>query len=107
MINARIAPDLENETRRREPRVEVSADVALRELGANAVDARLINISSRGFMADTAAEIEPGSRIWLTIPGLARVNALVVWANDGRIGGEFSAPIDPLKVFQALGKQKL
>jgi hypothetical protein len=36
---------------------------------------------------------------------MARANALVVWTNSGRIGGEFADPIDPLKVFQALGKK--
>ena len=107
MIHAKIAADLDSEPRRREPRVEVSAEVPLRELGATAVDARLINISSHGFMAETKEDISAGSRVWLTLPGSARVNALVVWAQGARIGGEFAEPIDPLKVFQALGEDQL
>ena len=55
-------------------------------------------------MAETDALIHPGSRIWLAIPGPGRVNALVVWARSGRIGGEFAHPIDPLSVFEALGR---
>ena len=105
MITAKIAPDLDTDPRRRERRLEVSAEVPLRELGATSVDARLVNISSNGFMAETNADIEAGSRVWLTLPGLKRVNALVVWTNNGRLGGQFAEPIDPLKVFQALGKQ--
>lgn len=104
MIQAKIAIDSSQDQRRREPREAVSADVPLRQLGETAVDARLVNISSRGFMAETRAEIGAGSRIWLTLPGPGRVNALIVWARGGRIGGEFSAPIDPLSVFQALGQ---
>ena len=107
MIHAKIAADLDSEPRRREPRVELSAEVPLRELGATAVDARLINISSHGFMAETRDEIASGSRVWLTLPGVTRVNALVVWSQGGRIGGEFAEPIDPLKVFQALGENQL
>lgn len=103
MINARIAPDL-NADDRREPRLPVSAPVPLRELGATGVDARLVNISSHGFMAETDADIDAGSRVWLTLPGFRRVNALVVWADNGRLGGQFAEPIDPLKVFHALGK---
>ena len=103
MIHAKIAIDTSPEQRRREPRASVEAEIPLRQLGETAVDARLVNISSRGFMAETKAEIEAGSRIWLTLPGPGRVNALVVWARSGRIGGEFSAPIDPLSVFEALG----
>jgi hypothetical protein len=90
---------------RREPRVPVSAAVPLRELGQGAAQARLINLSSRGFMVETEALISPGVRVWLTLPGQMRVNALVVWARDGRVGGEFADAIDPLPVFQAIGKQ--
>lgn len=104
MINAKIAADPDEDLRRREPRIEVAAAVPLRELGQPAVDARLLNISSHGFMAETDALIEPGSRVWLTIPGLNRANALVVWARNGRIGGEFAEPVDPLEVFQAIGR---
>lgn len=103
MFEARIAADTAPDARRREPRIELAADVGLRELGATGVGARLVNISSRGFMAETRALVASGSRIWLTLPGLPRVNARVVWARSGRIGGEFAEPIDPLAVFHALG----
>jgi hypothetical protein len=107
MIHATITPDRAAGTgsRRREVRVEAGAGVSLRPLGTTAVDARLLNISSLGFMAATDAQIEPGSRVWLTLPGVERVNALVVWARSGRLGGEFAAPIDPLQVLQAIGSQ--
>jgi hypothetical protein len=106
MIHATIAPALDGkvEPRRRDKRVEAPADVSLRPLGTTAVDAHLLNISSLGFMAASAADVRPGSRVWLTLPGMPRVNALVVWARNGRLGGEFAAPIDPLKVLQAIGK---
>lgn len=107
MFHAQIAPDLEVEPRRREPRTEVEAGIALREFGAAAVDARLINLSSRGFMAETDALITPGRRLWLTLPGAGRVNARAVWARNGRIGGEFAEPIDPLAVIHAVGTSAL
>lgn len=104
MIHAKFAHDPDAEIRRRETRVEIEAAVPLRELGHPAVDAKLLNISSHGFMAETDALIEPGSRVWLTLPGLSRANARVVWSRNGRIGGEFAEPIDPLEVFQAIGR---
>ena len=103
MIHAQIEIDTGIEPRRCEPRVPLEAEFPLRQLGQTAVDARLVNISSRGFMAEIRALIETGVRIWLTLPGLGRINALVVWARNGRIGGEFAQPIDPLSVFEALG----
>lgn len=106
MIHARIALETEIEPRRREPRIDVSAEIPLRQHGQTAVDARLVNLSSHGFMAETYALISPGSRIWLTLPGAGRVNALVLWSKSGRIGGEFAEAIDPLFVFETLGQTR-
>lgn len=106
VIHAKIALEAEVDPRREE-RASISADVALRQLGRNAVEGRLINISSRGFMAETRAVIEPGSRVWLTLPGAGRINGLVHWTKNGRVGGEFAEPVDPLAVMQALGKSSL
>jgi hypothetical protein len=103
MLHSKILLDSEVEPRRREPRTGISAGISLRELGQTAVEARLVNISSRGFMVETEALITRGSRIWLTLPGAGRVNALVIWARDGRLGGEFAQPVDPLAVFFAAG----
>ena len=104
MMHAKIPIDSEVEPRRREPRMDIAAEVPLRPLGQTAVEARLLNISSRGFMAETAAHIVPGSRIWLTLPAAGRVNALVIWAKSGRIGGELAEAIDPLAVFEAVAR---
>ncbi len=104
VIHAKIALQAEVEPRRREPRESVSAAVPLRQLGQTAVDAQLVNISSHGFMVETDAHIEPGSRVWLTLPGAGRVNGLVVWAKNGRVGGELAEPLDPLGVIHAIGE---
>jgi hypothetical protein len=107
MLHSKILPEAEVEPRRREPRSWVSAEISLRELGQTAVEARLINISSHGFMVETEALIVKGSRVWLTLPGAGRVNALVIWARNGRIGGEFAEAIDPLGVLYASGEAGL
>jgi hypothetical protein len=105
MFLTSITPDAQTEQRRSETRLSVSASVALRPFGAGGAEARLLNISSRGFMAETDSASAKGSRVWLTLPDGNRVSALVIWSKDGRLGGQFSDPIDPLAVFQALGRQ--
>lgn len=105
MLHAKVTPDCETEPRRREYRTGVTAEISLRKLGETAVEARLLNISSLGFMVETLALIEAGSRIWLTLPGAGRVNGLVVWARNGRVGGEFAEPLDPLLVLYAAGTE--
>ena len=104
MLHDKIMADLGPDLRRREPRLGIIAELSLRPLGQNAVEARLVNLSSCGFMVETRALIEPGSRVWLTLPGAGRVNGLVIWALNGRIGGEFAEAIDPLAVFAEAGK---
>ena len=57
------------------------------------VEARVVNISERGFMAVTEARFEVGSRVWLMLPGRERANAVVKWIAGDKIGAEFAEPI--------------
>jgi PilZ domain len=91
MIRARIAED-ESE-RRRFSRLPVELDAKMRELGAEGVEARVINISESGFMAIAGGEFEVGSRVWLMLPGRDRANAVVKWTAGDKIGAEFAEPI--------------
>ena len=91
MIRARIAEDVGE--RRRATRHDVELDAKMRELGAEGFEARVLNISATGFMAEAEAEFEVGTRVWLMLPGRDRANAVVRWATGGRIGAEFAEPI--------------
>lgn len=90
MIRARIGETPNPEDRRRAVRVPVELDARVRQLGANGVEARVLNISERGFMAETEGEFEVGSRVWLMLPGRGRANAVVRWVAGDKIGAEFS-----------------
>lgn len=91
MIKARIAED--SRERRRALRVPVELHAKMRELGANGVEARIVNLSPTGFMAVTEAEFEVGARVWLMLPGRERANAVVKWATGDKLGAEFTEPI--------------
>src|ERR1044071_8920465 len=91
MIKARLAEDFTD--RRREPRHPVDVDAKMRELGASGVEAKVLNISERGFMAASDARFEVGSRVWLMLPGRDRANAVVRWTAGDKIGAEFAEPI--------------
>ena len=94
MIDARIGDDGEAGERRRAEREPVEVDARLRELGSEGSEARVLNISATGFMAETAAEFAVGARVWLILPGRERANAVVRWIEGDRIGAEFAEPID-------------
>ena len=97
MMKARIAED--HSDRRRASRWTVELDAKMRELGSTGVEARVLNISESGFMAESTARFEVGSRVWLMLPGRDRANALVKWTAGDKLGAEFAEPIsiDELK----------
>lgn len=90
-IKARIAED--ESDRRLLPRLPVDLDAKMRELGANGVEAKVVNISEHGFMAISEARFEVGSRVWLMLPGRERANAVIRWIAGDKIGAEFAEPI--------------
>ena len=92
-IKARISEMGDPSDRRRSTRVAIEIDAKVRELGNEGCEARLINISETGFMAESDGEFEVGTRIWLMLPGRERANALVRWVAGHRIGAEFAEPI--------------
>lgn len=90
-IKARIAED--ESDRRRSSRLPVELEARMRELGASGVEARVLNISERGFMAVADGRFEVGSRVWLMLPGRDRANAVIKWTAGDKIGAEFAEPI--------------
>ena len=93
MIRARIGETPDAVDRRRSSRLPVELDARVRELGAEGVEARLLNISESGFMAETDGEFDVGSRVWLMLPGRERANAVIKWVAGEKLGAEFAAPI--------------
>ena len=65
----------------------------MRELGTEGSEARILNISEKGFMAESAGEFDVGSRVWLMLPGRDRASAIVRWTAGNRLGAEFAEPI--------------
>ena len=93
MIKARIAEAADPSDRRRYSRFPTELDARVRELGSEGVEARILNISERGFMAESEGEFEVGTRVWLILPGRERANAVVKWIAGDKLGAEFAEPI--------------
>ena len=92
-IKARIGEANDPTDRRRASRLSVEIDARLRELGNEGCEARVVNISETGFMAETDGDFEVGTRVWLILPGRERANALVKWTAGNKMGAEFAEPI--------------
>ncbi len=93
MIRARIADAAADRSeRRRASRLSVEIDARVRELGETGTEARILNISETGFMAESDGSFEIGSRVWLILPGRERANAVVKWTAGDKLGAEFAEP---------------
>jgi hypothetical protein len=80
--------------RRHAGRTPIELDATMRELGASGVDATILNVSERGFMAVADCRFDVGARVWLILPGgRARANAVVRWTAGDRLGAEFAEPL--------------
>jgi hypothetical protein len=91
-FKARIAED--GSERRRAARAPVELDATMRELGANGVEATVLNVSETGFMAVADGHFEIGARVWLIMPGRRdRANAVVKWTVGDKLGAEFAEPV--------------
>ncbi|MCM8558305.1 PilZ domain-containing protein [Sphingomicrobium sediminis] len=95
MVKARIAPVDPAHERRRAKRHDIDLDAQVREMGAEGHEARLLNISDHGFMAEvTEGDYEVGARIWLLLPDGNRASALIKWTSGVNLGAEFAEPVD-------------
>lgn len=72
------------------PRVALNIPGTLRPSGVTGFAVRVTNLSLTGFGCEATTGMPKGARCWLTLPGLAPLQAEVVW-NDGRtVGCAFS-----------------
>ena len=92
-IKARIANAEDPTDRRRSTRHPVEMEARVRELGSEGSEARVVNLSDTGFMAESTGDFDVGSRVWLILPGRDRASAIVRWTAGGRLGAEFSEPV--------------
>ncbi|WP_235535165.1 pilus assembly protein PilZ [Sphingomonas sp. Leaf339] len=75
-------------------RCRVRTRAHLRGDGQGRFDIDLIEVSPTGFRAETTFALSPGTAVWLTLPGLAPLEAVVMWRDPTRYGCEFSRPLD-------------
>jgi len=76
----------------------VNLAARLREPGATIADAEVLDLSTDGYMAVSELVLEPGSTVWLKLPGLEPQNSRVVWAEGGKTGFQFATPLHPATI---------
>ncbi len=83
--------------KRRAERDAVSIKAELHEVGEEAHEIMVGNLSPFGFMAISPKPYQEGALVRLHLPMMGEVNAKIAWSLSDRIGGEFIRPFDARK----------
>jgi hypothetical protein len=85
----------ESEESRRALRKAVKMRAHLRDRGTTRFEIEVVDLSTTGFRAQTSFTLWPGTTVWLTLPGLAGLEAVVAWRDKYRYGCAFAKPLHP------------
>lgn len=67
----------------------------MRRQGESKFDANVADLSESGFRVTSHYAIPTGAQVWLTLPGLAAVPAIVAWSSGHSLGCRFDTPLHP------------
>ena len=81
--------------RRRQGRAPIGMQVALRERGRSALDARLLDFSALGCRIDGLIIGTDNGQLWIKLPGLESLAAQRVWNESSLAGLVFDTPLHP------------
>ena len=80
---------------RRSLRKAVTMRAHLRDRGQTRFEIDVTDLSLMGFRAETSFTLWPGTIVWLTLPGLAGLEAVVAWRDKTQYGCAFAKPLHP------------
>ncbi len=80
---------------RRAVRRDVRICATLRRQGESKFNADVADLSESGFRVESHYLIPTGAQVWLTLPGLAAVPAIVAWSSGHSLGCRFETPLHP------------
>jgi hypothetical protein len=69
------------------------------------VHMHIVNVSAHGFMIEGELDLSRGERVTIRLPEVGRIEAHLIWANEGRAGFQFERIIrleDFVRMIEAL-----
>ncbi len=95
MLEKITTPEKPDKEVRGAARAPVKARARFREAGRNPFDVELHDLSSTGFRMVTFSRPHIGSSIWVTLPGLHTLEAVIRRGHNNEFGCEFVEPLHP------------
>ncbi|MEP7350181.1 MAG: PilZ domain-containing protein [Sphingorhabdus sp.] len=71
------------------PRVRLQIPGSMRPSGSRGFSVIVTNLSLSGVACEALTGMSAGTRVWLTLPGLAALQAKIVWNDGTMVGCEF------------------
>jgi hypothetical protein len=71
------------------PRLKIRIPASLRQSGSPGFSVMIQDLSISGFAAEALTGMKPGTRVWISIPGLCPQQAEVEWNDGFTIGCSF------------------
>ena len=85
--------DTTSDEHRRALRRSVKMRAHLRDRGQTRFEIEVVDLSQAGFRAHTSFTLWPGTVVWLTLPGMAPLEAVVAWRDKATYGCAFARPL--------------
>ena len=104
MIQPEFAHKLSPAESRAAERCAMSTAAVIREPGSGHFSILVKDLSATGFRCDTSHQLNPGVRVWVTLAGLAPLEAEVKWRDGFYYGFAFARPLYPA-VFDHIRKR--
>lgn len=77
------------------PRHKVGLPAKMRFSGSSSFDVEVADLSLAGFSCDALLQSHPGTRCWLTLPGLVPLEAEVIHRSNLGLGCAFQTMLNP------------
>ena len=77
------------------PRVRLDIPASMRPSGSRGFAVIVRDLSLSGVACEALTAMSPGTRIWLTLPGLSALQAKIVWNDGTMVGCAFDTLLNP------------
>ena len=77
------------------PRVRLDIPASMRPSGSRGFAVIVRDLSLSGVACEALTAMSPGTRVWLTLPGLSELQAKIVWNDGTMVGCAFDTLLNP------------
>jgi PilZ domain len=86
------------------PRIKLNIPASMRPSGSSGFAVIVKDLSLSGVACEALTGMGAGTRVWLTLPGLAALQAKIVWNDGTMVGCEFDSLLNPAVLSNILAR---